>query len=64
MLQLPCSINVALLPDTVQTAVVVEVKLTAKPELADALSVSVFPTVWVGIALKVMLWDCLTTRNV
>ena len=63
MVQLPCATNVAVLPDSVQTAGVVEVKLTAKPEVADALSVRVFPTVCVGIALKVMVCDCWMTEK-
>ena len=44
--------KLAVAPETVQTAEVVEAKLTAKPELADAESVSGVPTVWVAMAPK------------
>jgi len=47
---------VAAVPETVQTLAVVEAKLTAKPELADAESVRGVATVWEAIAPKVM--DC------
>jgi hypothetical protein len=39
----------------VQTADVVEAKLTARPELADAETVNGVPTVWVAIVPKVMV---------
>jgi hypothetical protein len=55
MVQAPEDMNVAVAPETVQTFVVVEVKLTAKPEVAVAESVNGVPTVCVGIAPKVMV---------
>ena len=45
----------AVVPETVQTLAVVELKLTGKLELAVAESVSGVPTVWVAIAPKVMV---------
>ena len=54
MVQVPAAMKFAVTPETVQTAVVVEAKLTAKPELADAESVKGVPTVWAGMAPKVM----------
>ena len=58
MVHVPVVASVALVPDTVHTVGVSDVKLTAKPELADALRVSEPPTTWVGIALNVMVWVC------
>src|SRR4051812_48691564 len=58
MVQVPVVTNVAVIPETVQTAVVSEAKLTGKLELADALSVSGVPSTWVGIGLKVIVWVC------
>ena len=55
IVQVPAAMNVAVAPDTVQTPVVVEVKLTAKPELAVAESVSGVPTFCEGGAAKVMV---------
>ncbi len=55
MVQVPDAMNVAVVPETVQTPVVVEVKVTAKPELAVFESVSGVPTVCEGIAAKVMV---------
>jgi hypothetical protein len=46
---------VAVVPETVQTEVVNDTKVTPKLELAEAESVSGVPTVWVVIALKVMV---------
>jgi hypothetical protein len=45
MVQAPAAMNVAVVPETVQTEDAVETKLTAKPELAEAESVSGVPTV-------------------
>src|ERR1700736_4929196 len=56
MVQVPVVTNTALVPETVQTEVVNDAKLTAKPELDDALSVSELPTTWLAIALNVMVW--------
>jgi hypothetical protein len=50
-------INVAVLPETLQIAGVVLVKLTASPELAVAIRVSGVPTVCVAMVGKVMVWD-------
>ena len=47
--------NVAVVPETVQMLVVVEVKVTARPELAVAESVSGVPTVCVPGLAKVMV---------
>jgi hypothetical protein len=55
MMQAPAATNVAVVLETVQMLVVVEVKVTARPELADALSVSGIPTVWAAMAPKVMV---------
>jgi hypothetical protein len=50
-------------PETVQTAGVVEVKLTVKPEVAEALSVSdVFIACAAVIAGKVMVCVCRTAN--
>ena len=43
-------------PLTVQTPVVCEAKLTARPELAEAESVSSAPAVWVPGVLNVIVW--------
>jgi hypothetical protein len=43
-------------PLTVQTPVVCEAKLTARPELAEAQSVSSAPAVWVPGVLNVIVW--------
>jgi hypothetical protein len=57
IVQVPEAINVAVVPERVQTLVVVEVKVTAKPELAVAVSVSGYPTVCVVGALKLIVCD-------
>jgi len=52
-----------LVPEVVHTEVVVEVKLTAKPELAVALTVNgAAPKVTALKALKVMLWVATPVR--
>ena len=53
MVQVPEAMNVAVVPETVQTEVVVDVKLTVRPELAVAESASGVPTVCAGIVGKV-----------
>ena len=58
MVQVPEAMNVAVVPETVQTLVVVEVKLTVRPELAVAESVSGVPTVWAPGLAKVMVCAC------
>ncbi len=60
MLQVPGATNVTALPDTVQTPVVVEAKLTVKPEVAVAESVSGVPTVCAAIAPNVIVCACRT----
>ena len=45
MVQLPAAMKEAVVPETVQTFVVDELKATGKPELAEALSVKVVPAV-------------------
>ena len=55
-MQAPAATPVAVLPDTEQVAGVVELNVTAKPELAVALNPPVPPTTNVGAAPKVMLW--------
>ncbi len=52
---MPAALNEAVVPETVQTDVVVEAKLTAKPELAVAESVSDVPAAWAGMAPKLMV---------
>src|SRR5271157_2790819 len=55
IVQAPATMNVAVVPLTVQTLVVVEAKDTVRPELAVAESVSGFPTVCVPGLAKVMV---------
>jgi hypothetical protein len=56
MVQVPAVRSEAVLPETVQTAGVVEAKLTGKPELADAERVKFVPVYWIPvIAGKVMV---------
>ena len=45
MVQVPEAMKLAVVPETVQTEGVVEAKLTVRPEVADAESVSGVPTV-------------------
>jgi hypothetical protein len=54
---------VAVVPETVQTEEVVDAKVTPKPELAVAESVSGVPTVCVEIVLKVMVCDSPLTEK-
>src|ERR1700683_5335065 len=56
MVQVPTPTMLAVVPETVQTPVVFEVKLTARPELAEALSETDPPYVWLGIGAKVIVW--------
>ena len=55
IVQLPAATNVAVLPEAVQTPVVIETKVTGKPELADAESVSGVPTCCEEMAPKVIV---------
>ncbi len=55
MVQVPAARNVAVLPETVQTVVVEDVKVTLRPELAVALNASVVPAAWLAGAGNVMV---------
>jgi hypothetical protein len=55
MVQVPEAMNVAVVPETVQTDVVVEMKLTGNAELAVAARVSGVPTFWAPGLAKVMV---------
>ncbi len=57
MLQVPEARKVAVLPETVQTLLVEEAYVTARPELAVALKVSGVPTVCAAIVPNVMVCD-------
>jgi hypothetical protein len=61
IVQVPLATNVAVVPLTVQMVLVIEVKVTARLELAVAKSVSGVPTVCAGIGLKVMVCVALFT---
>jgi hypothetical protein len=56
MVQVPAAMNEAVVPLTAQIAVVVDVKDTARPELAVAERVSGVPTVCVPGLAKVIFW--------
>jgi hypothetical protein len=56
MVHVPTVTNVAVAPATVQTLAVVEAKLTARPEVAVAVSVSGVPTVCAPGLAKAMVW--------
>ena len=60
-MQVPEVSMVAVVPETEQSIGVVDVKLTTKPELAVAESVSGVPTVCVAIAPKVMVCEAAFT---
>ena len=53
----PAASMVALVPDTEQMAGVLDAKLTASPEVEDAVRLSVPPTDCAGMAPKVIVWD-------
>ena len=58
MLQVPTATSDTDEPETVQTAGVVEAKLTVKPELAVApIMNGAAPSVWLESAAKAMDWD-------
>jgi len=57
MVQVPLAMNVAVVPETVQTLVVVDVKATASPDVAVADSVNGVPTVCAEIAEKLIVCD-------
>lgn len=57
MEHVPTATIVTVAPDTVQTDVVCELKLTARPELAIAETVNgAVPNGWLAIAQKVIVW--------
>ena len=63
MVQVPVATRVTVEPDTVQTAVVSEAKLTARPEEAVALTVNgEVPIVWLGRRVKVIVWVIRTLK--
>lgn len=64
IVQVPEAINVAVVPETVQMPVVVEVKVTARPEVDVAESASGVPTVWAEIARKVIVCGASVTETV
>jgi hypothetical protein len=55
IVQVPVVRNVAVVPDTVHTAVVAETKVTVKPELAVAERVSGVPTLCAAIEPKLIV---------
>jgi hypothetical protein len=55
MMQFPGAIIEAVLPETVQTACVPDMKLTGSPELADADRFTVAPTFCAAMAAKLMV---------
>jgi len=67
IVQVPALTSVAMPAATVQTFGVAELKLTARPELAVAVSASAAPTFWLAMGAKAMLCarpatakDCVT----
>jgi hypothetical protein len=57
MVQVPAVRREAADPETVQTAAVVEEKLTGRPEVAVAERLTVVPATWpVAIPGKAMIW--------
>jgi hypothetical protein len=56
IVQLPAATKVADLPETVHMFAVVDAKLTARPELAAAESISGTPTVWAPGLANAMVW--------
>ena len=61
MVQVPAAFSVAIAPDTAQTTVSVDAKLTGNPELAVAFNAIDAPTVCVAIAAKVIVCDARLT---
>jgi hypothetical protein len=64
MVQVPMAASVTVAPDTVQTVVVSEAKLTVRPEDAAALSTKgAVPSPWLESAAKLMVWlSCVTVK--
>ena len=56
MVQVPAISNWAVVPDTVQTVVVSEAKLTGNWELADAVRLIEMPAAWLAMGPKVIVW--------
>ena len=56
IVQLPAAMNEAVALETVQILLVVEAKLTIRPELAVAESASGVPTVWAPGLANAMVW--------
>ncbi len=56
-MHVPAASIVAFVPDTEQVLGVLEAKLTASPELEDAVRLNDPPTVCAGMAPNVMDWD-------
>jgi hypothetical protein len=55
--QAPTATSVTVVPETLHTGLVCELKLTAKPELAVALTMNgAAPNGWFGGAPKAMVW--------
>jgi hypothetical protein len=61
--QMPAATVVSVLPDTVQTPVVVDAKLTARFDEAVAESSAVVPTVLADGCANVMFWLTKLTAN-
>ena len=55
--QVPILVKVTTFPEMLQVPFWTILKLTARPELAVALSVNLRPSIWAGMALKVMTCD-------
>ncbi len=55
---MPAFKKLTTLPETLQLPFWITVKLTGSPELAVALTLILLPTVWVGIAPKVIVCPC------
>jgi hypothetical protein len=64
MMQFPSAISEAELPETVQTAGVVDAKLTARPELAVADRFRAVPMFCAAMTAKLIVWESRFTANV
>jgi hypothetical protein len=64
IVQMPAATPVTVPPLTVQTVGVVDVNVTARPEVAVALTVPLVPTVTVGAVPKVIVWFVLAAATV
>ena len=61
MEQVPVAMKEAVLPNTVHTAVVVDLKVTGRPELAVAARFSIVPFVCEAMCGKLMVWPAFVT---